>query len=70
MPSGERETVTAREFVRPLTRHYICRSLAAEKFHQAVPVPGLMDGGVLDSRMPSFSAGLARKYTSVVLLFA
>ena len=37
MPSGERETVTAREFVRPLTRHYICRSLAAEKFHQAVP---------------------------------
>ena len=33
-------------------------------------VPGWMDGGVVASRIPSFSAGLARRYASVLLMSA
>ena len=35
-----------------------------------VKVPGRIDGGALAARIPSFSAGLARRYTSVVLISA
>ena len=71
MPNGERRTapalafsavwlgITSGDHVPP--RSSIKLSLTPRK------VPGLMDGGVLLSRMSSFSAGLARTYISVVL---
>ncbi len=71
MPSDERESaphgsfsalrlgITSVDHLPP--RSSIKLSLTPRK------VPGLMDGGVLLSRMSSFSAGLARTYISVVL---
>ena len=73
MPSGTREALERgplRHFYSALHLSHLPPSSAIKLSLTPGNDPGLMDGGVLVARIPSFSAGLARTYISVVLMSA